>query len=295
MRVWTRPSRISSRSSRAISASSLSSMSAKAASTRFASGLNRTCVDFSGSLMRKTPGRGLTPPGELAASLGRRRTATCAAKRENSCGGPFAFRALDASVDVRDELSKLVLAEFWDFAIVRPLRDCPFRERRLENVGNSLQGAEHGQQVGLTHSSKVSMLNIAVSSKLHRPCGRLPPMPTKDAGSTALGLRISSRRRELGLTQEQLAQKAKCTKGAVSQWETGDVHNLRLARLFRVADALGVEPRWLAIGEEPKLHQGKPRQGIPDKVVRLANRLAALPDDEQALLIKIFERTNPPS
>jgi transcriptional regulator with XRE-family HTH domain len=120
-------------------------------------------------------------------------------------------------------------------------------------------------------------------------------MMMKDTGATALGLRISSRRRELKMTQEQVAKKAKCTKGAVSQWETGDVHNLRLARLFRVADALQVEPRWLAVGEGPKERTLADPKGIPDKVVRLAHRLADLPPDEQALLIKIFERTNPPS
>lgn len=119
-------------------------------------------------------------------------------------------------------------------------------------------------------------------------------MPTKDAGSTALGLRIFNRRRELGLTQEQLAQKAKCTKGAVSQWETGDVHNLRLARLFKVADALQVEPRWLAVGEGPQEPVRRPDRGTPDKIVRLSRRLADLPEEEQALLLKIFERTNPP-
>ena len=120
-------------------------------------------------------------------------------------------------------------------------------------------------------------------------------MPKKDAGMTDLGRRIYNRRSELGLTQAQLAHKAKCTKGAVSQWETGDVHNLRLDRLFRVADALHVEPRWLAVGEGPKIDV-RPTGGVAqDKVVRLARRLADLPTEEQALLIKIFERTTPPS
>jgi transcriptional regulator with XRE-family HTH domain len=120
-------------------------------------------------------------------------------------------------------------------------------------------------------------------------------MPTKDAGMTDLGRRIFNRRRELDLTQEALAKKAGCTKGAVSQWETGDVHNLRLDRLFKVADALHVEARWLAVGEGPKTDVRPASRGKPDKVVRLAERLADLPADEQALLIKIFERTNPPS
>lgn len=77
-------------------------------------------------------------------------------------------------------------------------------------------------------------------------------------GSTALGLRIKKSRVSKGLTQDQLASKASCTKGAVSQWEKGDVKNLRIERLYQVADALGVEARWLATGHGP---QSIPKDG----------------------------------
>ena len=115
-------------------------------------------------------------------------------------------------------------------------------------------------------------------------------MPFKDAAPTALGLRIADRRREIKMTQETLATKAGCTKGAVSQWETGDVTNLRLPHLFKVADALGVEPRWLALAEPPKLAK---RGSVPDKIAKLAERIADLPGDQQKLLLDIFERGAP--
>ena len=72
-------------------------------------------------------------------------------------------------------------------------------------------------------------------------------------GSTALGLRIKKSRTDKGMTQTELATKADCTKGAVSQWEKGDVINLRIERLFKVADALGVDARWLATGQGERL------------------------------------------
>lgn len=51
------------------------------------------------------------------------------------------------------------------------------------------------------------------------------------------------------MTGQQLADRVGVTKGAVSQWETGDTRNLRLEHLFKVADALEVNVRWLALGE----------------------------------------------
>jgi len=134
------------------------------------------------------------------------------------------------------------------------------------------------------------MLNTRLSSKLNQNCGRLLPMPLKDAAPTALGLRIAGRRREIKMTQETLATKAGVTKGAVSQWETGDVTNLRLPHLFKVADALGVEPRWLALDEPPKLAK---RGTVHDKIAKLAERIADLPSDQQKLLLDIFRAQRP--
>ena len=47
-----------------------------------------------------------------------------------------------------------------------------------------------------------------------------------------IGKRISTRRKKLGLTQEQLAEKAGVTAQAVSKWENGhnlpDIENLQI-------------------------------------------------------------------
>ena len=49
---------------------------------------------------------------------------------------------------------------------------------------------------------------------------------------------IRDKRRELGMTQEQLAQKLGVTQGAVNKWETSECCP-KSSRLKEVAEALG--------------------------------------------------------
>lgn len=79
---------------------------------------------------------------------------------------------------------------------------------------------------------------------------------TAEPGSTHLGTRIRTARKDRKMTGQELATAAGVTKGAVSQWEKGNVRNLRLEHLFKVADALRVEPRWLATGEGERSPRG---------------------------------------
>ena len=72
---------------------------------------------------------------------------------------------------------------------------------------------------------------------------------------TTLGERIATRRKEMGMTQADLAKAARVSAPAVSYWETGDTKNLKNEHLFAIADALRVEPRWLALGTFPKVRR----------------------------------------
>ena len=103
------------------------------------------------------------------------------------------------------------------------------------------------------------MLNSDTSTMLNRRRQILPSMAADNQrnGIAGLGSRIRDRRGELRLTGEQLAKKARCTKSAVSQWESGDTKNLKLENFFAVADALEVEPRWLASGKGQKFTHRK--------------------------------------
>ncbi len=81
------------------------------------------------------------------------------------------------------------------------------------------------------------------------------------------------------MTGQQLAERVGVTKGAVSQWETGDTRNLRLEHLFKVADALEVNVRWLALGEGQQ-HKAAPG-GLQLEIAEaeaIKRLRAALPD-----------------
>lgn len=50
-------------------------------------------------------------------------------------------------------------------------------------------------------------------------------------------------RRERGVTQQELAQVVGSTQQSISRWERGDVGNVSLSFLARIAAALEVQPR----------------------------------------------------
>lgn len=66
--------------------------------------------------------------------------------------------------------------------------------------------------------------------------------------SKTLAQRISIRRKELGLSRDDLATALGVSVTAVQMWESGTTKNLKLAHLCTIADALNVNVRWLAEG-----------------------------------------------
>ncbi|TAK45239.1 MAG: XRE family transcriptional regulator [Betaproteobacteria bacterium] len=68
-----------------------------------------------------------------------------------------------------------------------------------------------------------------------------------------IGDRIRERREELQMKPADLHRASGVSISAVLQWESNKTKNLKLEHLFKVADALGVEPKWLASGTGVKL------------------------------------------
>lgn len=64
----------------------------------------------------------------------------------------------------------------------------------------------------------------------------------------SLGDRLRHRRRELGWTQQKLAERAGTTQAVIQKIENNK--SLRPRNLPRLASALGVSPAWLAFGRE---------------------------------------------
>jgi|JI10StandDraft_1071094.scaffolds.fasta_scaffold1376533_2 transcriptional regulator with XRE-family HTH domain len=76
--------------------------------------------------------------------------------------------------------------------------------------------------------------------------------------ATGLSQALRSRRRELGLTQEELGQRAGLAAKHVSRIENG-THEPKVSTLFALVSALGLE---LAIGEMGKVASAPPVKDI---------------------------------
>jgi transcriptional regulator with XRE-family HTH domain len=90
-----------------------------------------------------------------------------------------------------------------------------------------------------------------------------------------IGLRIQQVRRELGLTQAQLADeiarrtRTRPNKNQVSQWETQRAPGPQDATLKAIASILGVSAVWLATGEGARDGGGSEEERV-ERAVRIA-------------------------
>lgn len=89
------------------------------------------------------------------------------------------------------------------------------------------------------------------------------------------GERILDRRKKLGLTQEQLAEKCELTTQAVSYFESGK-RSMRPENLMKIAAGLGVSTDYLLTGDitdkDKKLLSGK-LDKLTSKEVRIVENI----------------------
>ena len=95
-------------------------------------------------------------------------------------------------------------------------------------------------------------------------------------GKTSITDRLSLAFDRSPLSQADLARVVGLTRGAVNGWLRGRSVNIRPEHLFAVADALGVEARWLATGLGPM-----ERQVVNHDTKRLILSYASLHDEER--------------
>lgn len=65
----------------------------------------------------------------------------------------------------------------------------------------------------------------------------------------SLGQRVKTRRKDLGLTREQLAVKAGLTMSTIGRVERGASQSAPVATVYALAQALGVTVEYLHIGD----------------------------------------------
>lgn len=60
-----------------------------------------------------------------------------------------------------------------------------------------------------------------------------------------IGTRIKARRKDVGMTQEELGKKIGVTKATINKYETGVVINMKRPTIEKIAKALDVDPGYL--------------------------------------------------
>jgi transcriptional regulator with XRE-family HTH domain len=92
-------------------------------------------------------------------------------------------------------------------------------------------------------------------------------------------------------TDVTIAEKLGVSKSAVGQWRKADaVPNPQT--LFCLADLAGVSPRWLAMGEGPKVAPVQ-MQTMPAELLALAAKIGSLPPSVLETLRKTFGEHTP--
>lgn len=67
--------------------------------------------------------------------------------------------------------------------------------------------------------------------------------------SNGLGRRVIRRLHQLGMAQKDLVEKSEISQAAISHICTGRIKMVEAPAIFRLADALECDARWLATGE----------------------------------------------
>lgn len=68
--------------------------------------------------------------------------------------------------------------------------------------------------------------------------------------SNGLGRRVIRRLHQLGITQKELVERSGISQAAISHVCTGRIKMVEAPAIFKLADALECDARWLANGEE---------------------------------------------
>jgi transcriptional regulator with XRE-family HTH domain len=111
-------------------------------------------------------------------------------------------------------------------------------------------------------------------------------LEVNDMGNTAGSIviqetanRIHQIREEKGLKAEEVISKTGMHRSTYYRYEAGDLKNMKLVKLIKIAEALGVHPAELIVWEEEK--PASDESGLDDELMR---RLISLNDSEISMV-----------
>ena len=65
--------------------------------------------------------------------------------------------------------------------------------------------------------------------------------------------KIKTRRLQLGLTLEEVANKVGVAKSTVKKWESGQINSMRQSKIIKLANALNVDPAFLIFEDDKNI------------------------------------------
>lgn len=80
--------------------------------------------------------------------------------------------------------------------------------------------------------------------------------------SNEIGTRIYTRRKSLGLTLQDIADRVHVARSTIQRYEAGTIAQMKMPVLFSIANALSVNPEWL-IGKSDEMEPALPANVIP--------------------------------
>lgn len=104
-----------------------------------------------------------------------------------------------------------------------------------------------------------------------------------------VGERIKFKRKEIGMTQEQLAIKTRTTKQTIYKYENGIVTNIPLDRLELIANGLGCSSAWLMGWTEKQNGQSIDSNKLSDADAKILELFHKVPLDKREAVIQMIE------
>ena len=109
---------------------------------------------------------------------------------------------------------------------------------------------------------------------------------------STVGGRIQAARLAKGLTQQQVADLVGVSKGAISQWESGKIEDLKADNILKLADVLEVSARWIWHYKDASgkvIPMGRPTRLDPDESALIETFKLLEPRMQDAILDKANE------
>lgn len=86
-------------------------------------------------------------------------------------------------------------------------------------------------------------MQMAIKSKAR------PPVELTNQPNTTLAGRISMARKVMGWNKSRLAREVGVSNATVSDWESGEIKEVKSSYIFILGEKLNINARWLATGE----------------------------------------------